>query len=201
MSWNITGCSKQCIHCMYIFKDQDLYHCKLIIGDDGPERQDCCEECWDKIKDSNKNEFSYWQGKYRQKPIVAKEEPIKESVSKKLLKKWIQSPERLHKCFCYILILMLERKKLFSPKPSIKTEDGKKQLVYEEKDTGEVYILEDPALTLKELGAIESQLQEMMKRELQEEETQEEENQEEDTKEEENNQENLEETEIEENAS
>ncbi len=166
MSWNIAGCSTKCAKCSKEFEDDNHYHCRLSLAVDGPQREDYCAQCWEEIEVKSVEKYSYWQGRYKSKPVQVKEEPIKEDVSKRLLKKWIDSTERLHQCFCYILSLMLLRKKSFQQKPSLKTDQGKEQLVYEDRETGETYVLEDPRLTLQELDQVEGQLQEMLKKEL-----------------------------------
>lgn len=132
----------------------------------GPRREDYCEKCWEGLVsfDSSK-EYSYWQGRFKLIPFPM-EEKIEEPLLKRLLKKWIDSTERLHHCFCYIITLNLERSKTFQAKPSLKDAQGKEKLVYEDKNTGETYILEDPGLTLEKLDEVEKELQDMLKQEL-----------------------------------
>lgn len=165
MNWDLKGCSGRCIKCNKDFNDEETYFCRLFLEKEGPRREDYCENCWG-AKQEAQGAHSVWQGRYKVEPVKIEEETLQEPVSKQLLKKWINSTERLHQCFCYVLAIHLERSKTFSEKPSIKSEDGKKQLVYEDRDTGETFILEDPCLTLKELDEVEGQLQEMFKQEL-----------------------------------
>ena len=166
MNWNIKGCSSQCINCHRDFSDGDSYHCRLFLEAIGPRREDYCEKCWEGLFSANSlKEHSYWQGRFKLIP-EPEEEKIEEPLLKRLLKKWIDSTERLHHCFCYIITLNLERNKTFQVKPSIKDLDGREKLVYEDKDTGETYILEDPGLTLEKLDEIEKELQDMLKQEL-----------------------------------
>lgn len=169
MSWNIAGCSGQCTKCQTVFINEQTYNCYLFLDIDGPKREDYCQQCWQKmaaVAGRPDGHHSYWQGRYKYQPEPVKEEPLKGDVSKRLLKKWLDSPERLHQCFCYILALMLLRKKYFQQKPSLKNDQGKEELVYEDRETGETYILADPGLSLAELDQVESQLQEMLKKEL-----------------------------------
>lgn len=159
-NWEIQGCSERCLMCSKEFSDGENFHCRLFLEKDGPRREDYCKDCWAKRSDIGKG-YSSWQGRYKVQPVHIDEEPIKEPISKQLLKKWIHSTERLHQCFCYVLAILLERNKTFQIRPNIKG-----QLVYEDRDTGETYILIDPGLTIKELTQIEGQLQEMLKQEL-----------------------------------
>ena len=168
VNWNIKGCSKNCINCDKAFSDEETYYCRLFLEPEGPCRKDYCQKCWSEFKNEILNrEHSYWQGRFKVEPEPI-EEKIEEPILKKLLKKWIDSQERLHQCFCYIIAVMLERNKTFRPKPAIKHQKGKKQLVYEDRDNGEVYVMEDPGLTLAELNEIEDELKNMLKKELEE---------------------------------
>lgn len=165
MNWDIKGCNGKCIKCSKSFNDNELFYCRLFVEKEGPRREDYCTDCWAGRTESAASHSS-WQGKYKLEPLKIEEEPIEEPLLKHLLKKWIHSTERLHQCFCYVLVILLERNRTFSEKPSIKEQDGRVQLVYEDKDTGETYVIEDPHLNLTELNNIESQLQTMLKQEL-----------------------------------
>ena len=165
MNWDIKGCSGRCVRCNKGFKDGELYQCRLIMEENGPRREDYCIPCWQEINNDAAKGYSIWQGRYAAE-AEPEEEPITEPILKHLLKKWLHSQERLHQCFCYILALMLERKKKLSPRPGITGPEGRRCLVYEDRYNGEDYIIEDPGLLLKELDQIEGQLQDMLKQEL-----------------------------------
>lgn len=168
MNWNIKGCSKDCVNCHKEFTNMEAYHCRLSFENEEPVRKDYCEKCWIENREATDDQlFSYWKGTFKALPEPVEEDIIDEPILKHLLKKWLNSNERIHQCFCYILVLMLERSKTFVPKPSIKDETGKERLVYEDKKSGEAYILDNPGLTLKELDDIEKELQDMLKQELQ----------------------------------
>lgn len=165
MNWDIKACTGRCTRCNKDFIDGENFFCRLFLEESGPRREDFCKNCWDLKNDLDKG-YSSWMGKYKEIPGEIEEEPIEDPILKHLLKKWINATERLHQCFCYVIALLLERNKTFSEKPSITDSDGKKRLVYEDRDTGETYLIEDPNLSLQELGGIEGQIQEMLKNEL-----------------------------------
>lgn len=156
MSWDLAGCSGRCIRCSRDFSDGEFFWCRLLLDEDSPRREDYCVGCWDSQKG-----FSSWKGRYRLEPEKIKEEPLKEPISKQLLRKYLHSTERLHQCLCYILAILLERNKAFRPRPAMKG-----HIVYEDRDTGETYLLSDPGLTIKELDGIEGELVEMLRQEL-----------------------------------
>lgn len=166
MNWDIQGCSGRCIKCGKDFTDEESYYCRLLLEKEGPKREDYCVNCWTERAEVQAG-YSLWQGRYKAEPVKIEEESLEEPISKQLLKKWLHSADRLHQCFCYVLAIHLERNKTFLEKPPVDNIDGKRQLIYEDRDTGETYIIEDPKLGLKELGEIEGQIQEMLKQELQ----------------------------------
>ena len=57
----------------------------------------------------------------------------------------------------YILALMLERKRILS-NTATKEVDGQRMLFYENKKTGEVFIVRDPELRLNELAALQDEV-------------------------------------------
>lgn len=167
MNWNIKGCSDQCVNCKKTFLDGEMYSCRLFLIEDGPRREDYCKDCWENHKNgSGAKAYSFWQGRFKAEPEPIEENVIEEPLLKRLLKKWIDSKERLHQCFCYVLALMLERKKIFKLRPPVSNAPGDEQMVYEDKETGETYILDNPKLTLAELHEIEHDLHILMDREF-----------------------------------
>jgi len=165
MNWDIKKCEGKCMKCNKLLEDREEYYCRLFLEQSGPVREDYCKDCWGKRDDTAKG-YSTWTGRYKPEPVEIEDNLIEEPYLKHLLKKWLHSTERLHQCFCYVLAILLERSKIFSEKPAVKTPEGKEQLVYEDKETGETYILDNPHLSIRELGEIETQLQELIKQEL-----------------------------------
>lgn len=165
MNWDIKGCSGKCIKCNKNFDDGEIFQCRLFLEQEGPRREDYCKDCWRASVEPLKG-YSSWQGRYKLQPVEINDASVSEPILKQLLKKWLNSSEKLHQSFCYILAILLERDKTFQERPKVAGPDGRKQLIYEDRDTGETYILSDPGLTLKELKDIEGQLQEMLKQEL-----------------------------------
>lgn len=166
MNWNIKGCSPQCTNCKKEWKDKDEYHCLLFLLPQGSRRDDYCVNCWGDGKREN-NADSYWKGRFKDvgAGLGPAQPALGEPLLLRILKKWMNKEERLHQCFCYIIALLLERNRYFRKRPSIK-KDGHEELVYEDRTTGEAYILEDPNLTLAELTTIETPLLNMLKQEL-----------------------------------
>ncbi len=168
MEWEIQSRSKNCCHCQKEFYEGDRYHCLLTFIDDRPLRRDFCQFCWnDKInKETDRDQIvSYWQSTVKPQLVVEKE-PIKKNIAEELLRKYLHATETSHKNFCYILALMLERKKILTHKDTItESRTGKKLLVYEHTKTDETFIIENPELSLSELDSVQNQVKEILQSE------------------------------------
>ena len=167
--WEIQKRSKICNICEREFKDGDLYHCLLKFENAMPLRKDICEFCWDeKMCDETRSPdfISHWKSRVKIQLIQKKEDPIQRSIAENLLKKYLHSSEPSHKNLCYVLALMLERKKIFVQRQ--KTEEkqsGRKFIVYEHGKSGDTYLIEDPQLNISEISAVQKQIDSILKME------------------------------------
>lgn len=83
-----------------------------------------------------------------------------------LIKKYLPSENPAHINLCYILAVMLERKKIFIHKDSTSKADGKKILVYENNKTEETFLIVDPQLKLAEIHGVQIQVKALLDEEL-----------------------------------
>jgi hypothetical protein len=163
MEWEIQKRSKECHACEREFREGDTYHCLLKSEDTIPIRRDFCEFCWQETAGhhvENEDYISYWQSHVKPKLVQKKEDPIQRSVAERLLRKYLHSSDSSHKNVCYVLALMLERKKILLPRKRPDGEhDGRDLLVYEHAGTGETFLVEDPHLALAEVNKVQKQVQ------------------------------------------
>jgi len=167
VQWEIQARSRFCSKCEREFLDGDTYRCVLTFRDDEPFRRDFCEGCWDDSQEVQLEEgeelISWWRSTVRIPPPKPKEEAIKGSLAEQLLRKYLHSPEPKHINFCYILALMLERRRVLSQKHTIREDpSGKTLLVYEHARTGETFIILDPHLDLSRIGKVQAQVKEIL---------------------------------------
>ena len=67
---------------------------------------------------------------------------------------------------CYVLALMLERKKdLVQREQADDKQSEKKLIVYEHSKTGDTFIIEDPQLSLSEIGTVQEQVSSILEME------------------------------------
>ena len=167
MQWEIQARSRCCTKCEKEFLDGDIYRCVLAYRGDEPLRQDFCEGCWDGTVDfplaQGEELISWWRSTVRIPPAKPKEEVIKRSVAEELLRKYLHSPDPKHVNFCYILALMLERRRVLSQKHTIQEDpSGKTLLVYEHGKSGETFIVIDPHLDLSRIGKVQAEVKEIL---------------------------------------
>jgi len=148
----------------------------LSYREEEPFRRDFCKECWDSEQHPQLGQdeqlISWWKSTVRIPPPVPKEEVIKRSLAEQLLRKYLDFREPKYVNFCYILALMLERRRVLSPKHTVEESPSSKTLIiYEHTRTGETFIIMDPQLTLSEVAQVQAQVKDILDSEQTTEET------------------------------
>ena len=165
MDWHFRSRSNQCKDCEIAFADEQPYHTILFRGIESLERQDMCPTCWGKAYKANPKDtqgyISHWQGIY-EVPPPPPPEAIQRDNAETLLKKLIEQNNPDHTEACFILAVMLERKKVIKNKDQIRQEDGKRMLIYEHTKNGDVFTILDPALKLTELTHVQTKVAELL---------------------------------------
>src|SRR5438105_2744028 len=115
--WDIQPRSPVCTGCQQPFADKQDYHTLLSLDGAGYQRRDLCPVCYPA---SNRDGVvSYWQGEYKMPPPPPPE-PIQKDTAETLLKKLVEAKDPLQAGPCYILAVMLERKKILKHRDTIK---------------------------------------------------------------------------------
>ena len=136
------------------FAPGELFYTLLYREGDGFRREDLSEEAW---RDRNENiqPFSFWKTKFEPAPPPAPEALPKEN-AEQLFRRLITQPEAPPNA-CFVLAVMLERKRLLK---QVRTEiaNGDRLLIYEHRETGDVFIVRDPQLRLSELERVQDEV-------------------------------------------
>lgn len=155
--WNIQSRSHACQSCEVGFEDKQPYFTLLFDEKRELKRLDVCEPCWKSKFAGNaiqeKNLISRWQGVY-EAPPPAPPEPIQKENAESLLRKLIELNDPSHAAACFILAVMLERKRILKVKEQIKR-DGQRIFVYEHPKTGDMFTIADPDLQLDQLEQVQ----------------------------------------------
>ena len=165
--WNIQSRSHACQACEKPFSDKQPYF--TLLFDEGQElkRIDVCEACH-KAQTENPSDkktlISRWQGVY-EAPPPAPPEAIQKETAETLLRKLIEANDPSHGAACFILAVMLERKRLLKVKEQIKR-DGKRLYVYEHPKTGDIFTVTDPDLRLDQLDQVQRDVSQLLEQGL-----------------------------------
>jgi len=162
--WNIQSRSHACQSCETPFADKQPYHTLLFDEKVELRRLDVCESCWKSQYSEGgtdkKGVISRWSGIYEAPPATPPE-PIGKENAETLLRKLIELNDPKHGAVCYILAVMLERKRLLKIKEQLKR-DGQRIFVYEQPKTGDVFTITDPNLQLNQLDEVQRDVAQLL---------------------------------------
>lgn len=159
--WNIKSRSQSCQASGVAFAEGDYFYTLLFHGEDeGYDRLDLSEAAWNERKQEQGASvpFSSWRSQY-ELPPPPQAETIPRDSAEGMLRHFMESKDPTHAKACYILAVMLERKKILRllPSPEATT------LLYEHVSTGETFIITDPQLSLENLMEVQQQVSEILK--------------------------------------
>lgn len=164
MDWKRLKKARRCALCEKGFVEAEEYFTFLVKNAEEFSRDDYCATCYEGLEGQKREEsISHWQGRYKPEPEPHKEEPIEKGMIHTLLQKYLGSGEPSHENVCYILALMLERKKKIRARDRITDPDtGKKMIVYEYAASGDTLLLVDPGLDLRQARLVQRQVKELL---------------------------------------
>jgi hypothetical protein len=155
--WNIQSRAHACQACGKAFADKQQFHTLLFEDKQQYARLDICPECWTSQYREGANDrkgfVSQWQGVYHA-PAAAPPEAIQKDSAESLLRRLIELNDPKHGPVCYILAVMLERKRVLKVKEQIQREGGR-IFIYEHPKTGDVFTIADPNLQLNQLEEVQ----------------------------------------------
>jgi len=150
--WDIKSRAHQCARTGYEFQEGDFFYTLLVRAGEGFRREDLCEQAWENRND-NMVPFSFWRSKY-EPPAPPPPEALARDDAEGLLRRLIAGSDPSRKNACYILALMLERKKMLRPLESSDPE----MLVYEHVVTGETLVIGNPRLSLEQIPDVQREV-------------------------------------------
>ena len=155
--WNIQSRAHACQSCETPFADKQLYHTLLFDEKSELRRLDVCDACWksqfSEGGTDKKDVISRWHAIY-EVPPASPPEAIEKENAETLLRKLIELNDPKYGAVCYILAVMLERKRLLKIKEQFK-HDGQRTFIYEQPKTGDVFTIADPNLQLDQLEEVQ----------------------------------------------
>lgn len=157
--WDIKSRAEACGACQAPFTDRQVYFSRLVFGAEGYAREDYCAGCWN-ARSADGSRYSAWQGVFRSPPPPA-EEPLRKETAETLLRKLMEDQDPARRNVIFILAVMLERKKLLIER-DVQVQDGQFTRVYEHRQSGETFVVQDPRLQLNELESVQREVAELL---------------------------------------
>jgi len=156
IEWNIASRARACQGCGRGFRNQETLHTLLFAERQGYVRLDVCEACWTaqyaEGASHRKGFISHWQSAFTVPPPAP--EPIRKETAESLLRKLLELNDAQHAGACFVLAVMLERKRLLKNKAQSFAE-GRRVFHYEHAKTGDLFSIADPGLRLDQLDAVQ----------------------------------------------
>jgi hypothetical protein len=152
--WNIKSRGEICSVTQRRFTDGELFYSALYWHNGVYERRDFCEGAWNERND-NIQPLCSWQSVFT--PPEKMPETLKKEDAESLLRRLIEENDPAQQNARYILVLMLERKRLVRQIDRQMVEGGSK-LIYEHLASGESWIIDDPGLKLAELEPVQREV-------------------------------------------
>ena len=153
--WPIKHRADACAVTQRPFVAGEQFYTLLFREGDGFRREDLSEEAW-----ANRNEnirpFSFWKSRYEPPPATPPE-PIAKESAEDLLRRLLAEKKEERANSCYVLAVMLERKRVLKQIKSEAAHDGR-ILIYEHNKTGDVFIVPDPQLRLDEIEQVQTEV-------------------------------------------
>jgi hypothetical protein len=155
--WNIQSRARACQECEKAFEDKERCHTLLFDGKHELSRIDVCDGCWTSQDQdgatARKGFISAWHGTFHAPPAAPPDAIQKES-AESLLRSLIELNDPRHGAACFILAVMLERKRLLKVKEQLRRE-GQRVFIYEHPRTGDMFTITDPDLQLDQLDQVQ----------------------------------------------
>lgn len=162
--WNIQARAHACQNCQKPFADKQPYRTLLFDHRSSYARLDLCEPCWTERSSSPQPDdrpmVSQWQGVFA-RPPAAPPDPIQKETAESLLRRLVALNDPSYASACFVLAVMLERKRLLKVKAQDRKE-GRRVIVYEDPRTGDLFTVPDPGLRLDQLEPLQHEVMRLL---------------------------------------
>jgi hypothetical protein len=157
--WPIKHRADACARTGRAFQSGEQFYTLLFREGEGFRREDLSEEAWAQ-RNENITPFSFWKMRY-EPPPPEPPEPLGKESAEDLLRRLLAANDPAHVNACYVLAVMLERKRVLKQIKTDKT-DERPVLIYEHAKTGDVFIVPDVRLRLDELEHVQHEVSQLL---------------------------------------
>jgi hypothetical protein len=156
--WPIKHRADACAMTNRPFAAGEQFYTLLFREGNGYRREDLSEEAWG-TRNENIRPFSFWKTRYEPPPATPPE-PLPKENAEELLRRLLAANAQPNAC--YVLAVMLERKRVLKQVKSETAENGP-VLIYEHAKNGDVFIVPDVELHLDELETVQNEVASLLK--------------------------------------
>lgn len=153
-NWQIKRRADACAGTGIAFGNGEEIMTRLLLTDGEYIREDYSLACWE--EQSPDHGLSAWKSVFHAPPPP--EEIMKKESADSLLRKLIAKEDPDDTNAIYILAIMLERKKILVEKDVQLRPDKTKIRFYEDKKTGDTFLVIDPELKLTEIASVQEEV-------------------------------------------
>ncbi|MGI8891591.1 MAG: hypothetical protein ACR2G0_12530 [Chthoniobacterales bacterium] len=157
--WSIQHRAEVCAVTGQPFAAGEPFYTLLFRDGNDFRRQDLSEDAWQQ-RNENLQPFSFWRGSFEPPPAAPPEALPKEN-AEELFRRLVVAADRANANACYVLAAMLERKRILK-QIQVEDNDQGRVLIYEHVKTGDVFVVPDPQLHLAELGAVQTEVAQLL---------------------------------------
>lgn len=108
MEWTVASSQGACASCARAFDDTEEYWSVLVEGEEGFQRRDYCDGCWQGVSEEM---FSHWRTRCKLKPAPPKRF-VDDSVMLDFFKRLSESEDPAKQRLHFIMAVLLMRKRL-----------------------------------------------------------------------------------------
>lgn len=157
--WPIKHRADACARTGRAFRPGEQFYTLLFREGEGFRREDLSEEAWAQ-RNENITPFSFWKMRY-EPPPPEPPEPLGKESAEDILRRLLATNDPAHVNACYVLAVMLERKRVLKQIKTDKTEE-RPVLIYEHAKSGDVFIVPDVLLRLDELEHVQHEVSQLL---------------------------------------
>ena len=158
--WPIKHRADACARTGRAFQPGEQFYTLLFREGEGFRREDLSEEAWSQ-RNENITPFSFWKMRY-EPPPPEPPEPLGKESAEDILRRLLAANDPAHVNACYVLAVMLERKRVLKQIKTDKTEE-RPVLIYEHAKSGDVFIVPDVRLRLDEIEHVQQEVSQLLK--------------------------------------
>ncbi len=157
--WHVRSRGRECAATQHLFTDGESIITALFPDPEssGYLRRDYCVAGWKEQQEIGEKPFSFWRTTFAAPTNNDAQQAAEKLSAEEILRRLVEEDEDHTENTRFILAVMLERQKLLRETDSQRTPNGILR-VYEQRKTGEIYIVKDPDIPLSQVEAVQNEV-------------------------------------------